>query len=96
MRDFVAKESVTADLDNAQRYLFQNFWYSGSLSKVGFVKGVGEATVDEPRSSFGGAFYVTDGQRVVVFLSEDSLGLDDGEVIYDFQQSVLEIMGEAP
>lgn len=95
IRDFFAKESVTADLDNAQRYLFQSFWYSGSLSKVGFVKGVGEATVDEPRSSFGGAFYVTDGQRVVVFLSEDSLGLDDGEIIYDFQQPVLEIMGEA-
>ena len=84
---FLARESVTADIDGAQRYLLQNFWYNGSVLQVGFVSGVGKATVDEPRQSFGGLTYITNGRRLVIFLSEEAVGLDDGEIIYDWWSS---------
>lgn len=81
---FLARESVAADIDGAQRFLLQNFWYSGSLLRSGFVSGVGKATVEEPRQSFDGLAYFTNGQRLVVFLSEKTVGLDDGDIVYDW------------
>ena len=80
------KQSVTADVDSAQRFLFQNLWYNGSLRMAGFVGGVGAVSMDEPRPGFGGAAYFTDGFRLVVFVSEDALALDDGRFIYDTRQ----------
>ena len=79
---FFMRESVTADIDSAQRFLFQDFWYNGSLREVGFVGGVGVSSVDEPRVTHGGVAYFTDGRRLVVFLSEQPMALDEGRIIY--------------
>lgn len=81
-----ARESVTADADSAQRFLFQNLWYNGSLRMAGFVTGVGAVSMDEPRILFGGGAYFTDGLRLVVFVSEDSFALDEGRYIYDIRR----------
>lgn len=77
-----AKESVAADVDSAQRYLLQNFWYNQSLRKVGVVTGVGRSTPDEPRVTARGVAYFTDGTRTVMFLSETPVALDETEVLY--------------
>ncbi|MEH6583891.1 MAG: hypothetical protein V7754_18295 [Halioglobus sp.] len=87
-KSFFARESVVADLDSAQRYLFQDLWYRGSLHKAGFVTGVGESAMDDPRVTFGGTAYFTQGLRVVVFLSETPRGLDEGELIYMLRESL--------
>ncbi|MGI9264608.1 MAG: LssY C-terminal domain-containing protein [Gammaproteobacteria bacterium] len=79
---FIVGESVTADPDSAQRFLFQNLWYNGSLKYAGFADGVGAATMEEPRTGFGRIAYFTDGTRLVVFLSEDPMALDEGRFIY--------------
>ncbi len=86
LRSFFVRESVTADIDSAQRFLFQNLWYNGSLRKAGYVSGAGRSTLESPRTSFGGAVYFTDGFRAVVFLSEEPRALDEGEVIYGVQR----------
>ena len=78
-----AKESVTADSDSAQKFLLQNLWYNGSLQYAGYVNGVGEVPLENPRTTFGGATYFTDGHRLVVFLSEDIRALDEMEFVYD-------------
>ena len=80
-----AKESVTADVDNAQRYLLQNFWYNQSLRKVGVVTGVGRSTPDDPRVTSRGVAYFTDGTRTVMFLSETPVALDETEVLYGWE-----------
>jgi hypothetical protein len=81
LRRFV-KESVSADLDSAKRFLLQNFWYNQSLAKAGIVKGVGESGADNPIVTFDGVGYFTDGTRFVMFLSETPVALDDTEYIY--------------
>ena len=48
--------------------------------------------MEAPRTGFGGAAYFTDGLRVVVFVSEDALALDEGRIIYDISQ-VMNIRG---
>ncbi len=80
---FFARESVIADLDGAQRFLLQNLWYNGSLLKAGYTGGIGVATVEEPRTTFGGSAYYTEGNRLVLVLSEQVVGLDEGEWIFD-------------
>lgn len=77
-----ANESVSADIDSASRLMVQRFWYSQSLAKLGLVRGVGEATVDNPHVTFDGTAYLTDGLRQVLFLSETPVALDDAEEIF--------------
>ncbi|MEP4145941.1 MAG: LssY C-terminal domain-containing protein [Halioglobus sp.] len=80
-----ARESVTADLDSAQKFLLQNLWYNGSLEFAGYVKGVGAVSIENPLTTFGGATYFTDGHRLVVFLSEDIKALDEMQFVYSMR-----------
>ncbi len=81
LNNFV-RESVAADMDGAARRLLQNLWYNQSLRAVGFVKGLGESTPDNPRVIFNGVGYFTDGYRFVLFLSETPVALSEGKVLY--------------
>ncbi len=85
MSTLFAKESVTADSDSAQKFLLQNLWYNGSLELAGYVNGVGEVLIENPRTAFGGGTYFTDGHRLVVFLSEDIKALDEMKFVYDIR-----------
>lgn len=76
------QESVVADLDGAQNFVVQNFWYSQSLQKMGMVGGVDETTVNQPGATFSGLGYFSSGLRAVLFLSETPLGRDDVELVY--------------
>jgi hypothetical protein len=60
---------LQADVDEARNLLIQDMMYSSSLDKVGFVTGVGEASETQPRSTFHGARYHTDGLRAVLFFA---------------------------
>jgi hypothetical protein len=75
-------ESISADIDSAQRFIMQNFWYNHSLLKIGLVSGAGVATLEDPGVTFQGFLYFTEGQRAVLFLSEAPVALDDARVIY--------------
>jgi hypothetical protein len=76
------KNSVAADLDGAKRLLFQNLWYNHSILRAGYAGGVGESTVDKPAVTFDGTEYFTNGNRLVTFLSEESVALDEAVIIY--------------
>ena len=77
---FFAKESLVSDIDSAQRFLYQNLWYGGSLEKVGYLRGMEEVPIAEPLQSFDGTPYFTHGMRMVAFLSDEFRALD--EVVY--------------
>ena len=68
---------VSPDIDTPYIYLIQNFWYSQSLMRVGFVR-AGEAVASAaPIETFSGWRYYTNGIRGVLWLSEDPVGLDE-------------------
>jgi len=69
------------DIDDARMYLLQNFWYSQSLSGIGFVKGAPESSIESPAHNFAGATYFTDGLRAVLFLSEDPVAMDEVDLL---------------
>jgi hypothetical protein len=43
---------------------------TGAVSRFGFVRGVGESSMPNPRMNLTGDPYVTDGLRLVLFLGE--------------------------
>lgn len=64
---------IEPDVDEARNYVTQEMLTSGSVDKVGWVGGVGEASRDEPRHNLTGDPYFTDGLRVVLFLGTNTV-----------------------
>ncbi len=83
LKSFIASESTSADMDSAKRFLAQNLWYSGSLSRLGYVSGGPLSSMNEPASSFDGFSYFTDGRRMIAFLADEPLALDELQYVYD-------------
>jgi len=75
------KYRIDADVDDARMYLLQNFWYSQSLAAMGFVGGVPPTTITSPSRNFAGAEYFSDGLRVVLFVSEVPVAMDETDVL---------------
>jgi hypothetical protein len=70
---------IDPDVDNDRWYLIQNLADAQALTKLGHVRGVGEAAPDAPRHNLGGDPYFTDGLRAVMVctaLPTDILGLE--------------------
>ena len=82
LAQFFHPTSIAADIDNPQRYAMQVFWYSQSLSAMGYVIGIDPAPSDNPRSTFYGREYFTDGRRLVVYLSDEPVAMGDGKIVY--------------
>lgn len=70
------------DLDEVSSFLLQNLWYSQGVKKYGFVKGTGSvATISQPQTTFRGTTYITDGYRLVLWLSAESVPLAEVEAV---------------
>jgi hypothetical protein len=64
---------VDADVDDSRDSVFVDLLPTRRVRFTGFVKGVGPATIAEPRRNLTGEPYFTDGCRGVVFLSKDEV-----------------------
>lgn len=72
---------IDPDVDDARMFLMQNFWYNQSLRKLALASGVGAADIDNPRTNFVGDEYFTDGNRVILNVSEDPVAMDETEIM---------------
>jgi len=68
---------IDPDIDEARHALVEDLLFSQMLTKVGFVKGVGEARPSNPRSNLTGDLYFTDGYRLVMILDQHPTALDE-------------------
>lgn len=64
---------IDPDVDDARWYLMQDIFFSQSLHRFAFAKGVGAATPENPRVNFTGDPYWTDGLRLVMWLSDEPI-----------------------
>ena len=64
-------------IDDVRNYIFQDLWYSQGLEKLGFVKGVGAASISKPRRDIWGNRYFTDGYRVVLWVSSEPVSFSE-------------------
>ena len=56
-------------VDESREYLFHSLLYRESVSRFGFVQGVGAATEAQPRYNLTDDPYITDGMRMVVWIT---------------------------
>jgi len=68
---------IDPDVDGARFYLVQDLASSGGVSSLGYVKGVGTATRDEPRFNYTRDAYFTDGLRAVHILGFDHVNIEE-------------------
>jgi hypothetical protein len=68
---------VSPDIDSPFIYLTQDFWYSQSLSRLGYVNAFEPTGPGAPHTTDAGYQYYTGGLRGVLWLSEDPIGLDE-------------------
>ncbi|MDW3095520.1 MAG: LssY C-terminal domain-containing protein [Gammaproteobacteria bacterium] len=60
---------IDSNVDEAREYLLHSLLHSESVEKFSFVKGVGRATQDKPKRNLTDDPYITDGMRMIVWLS---------------------------
>jgi len=66
-------------VDEAREYLFHSLLHRDAVDRFAFVKGVGEASESQPRFNLTGDPYITDGMRLVVWLSSEPVPPDRAE-----------------
>ena len=60
----------------------ENLAYAQSLKKFGYVGGVGEVAVDQPRGNLTGDPWFTDGYRLVLWVSSQPVPISDMELLH--------------
>ena len=68
---FLTTHVIDPDIDNDRYYLIQNLADVQALMKLGYVKGVGARSPDDPGYNLGGDPYYTDGLRAVIQCTDD-------------------------
>ena len=58
-------------VDESREYLLHSLLHHDAVSRFAFVRGVGEATKEAPRHNLTGDPYITDGMRLVAWISSD-------------------------
>jgi hypothetical protein len=81
----ITTHKIDPDVDETRDYLLQDLLLSGSLEGVGYVAGVGAATLEDPRYSYTLDPYFTDGRRLVLFLDADYVSPDHLELVWGQQ-----------
>jgi hypothetical protein len=94
--DYESKKLILhSNVDEVRNLLIQDLLYSGGLGKLGFVTGVGEASLEQPRDSLGKTLYYTDGLRAVLFLQTRPVALS-GVQILDWDPSLKNLEKAVP
>jgi LssY C-terminus len=66
---YLTTHVISPEVDQDRFYLMQDLFLSGAVSRFGFVSGVGISSMPNPRVNLTGEPYLTDGLRLVLFLS---------------------------
>jgi hypothetical protein len=80
-RKTITTHKIDANVDETREFLVEDMIYSQGLSKIGYVRGVGDAPYDAPRGNLTGDPYFTDGLRVVMWVSGSPADLSEIELL---------------
>ena len=73
----IVGHEVDPDVDEARNYLVQDMLRSQGLERLGFAKGVGAATSEEPHHMDDGSPFFTDGLRAVLWFNKPPISFDE-------------------
>jgi hypothetical protein len=78
----ITTHKIDPDVDETREFLLENLVYSQALQKFAYVRGVDEASIDQPRGNLTGDPYFTDGYRLVLWVTSRPVDIADLEVEY--------------
>lgn len=78
-RKTITTHKIDPDVDETREFLLENLAYAQALKKLGYVKGVGEVTMESPRGNLTGDPWFTDGYRLVLWVTSKPTALSDLE-----------------
>jgi hypothetical protein len=78
----ITTHKIDPDVDETREFLLENLVYSQALQKVAYVRGVGEAPMDQPRGNLTGDPYFTDGYRLVLWVTSQPVDIADLQLEY--------------
>src|SRR5262249_36511852 len=85
---FFVTHVIDPDIDESREYLLQDFLAGDSVASWGYVKGAGASSREEPRKNIGGDRIYTDGERLVMILSEKPVSiLEAKELNWDIENN---------
>ena len=73
--------AIDSNVDEARSYLFEDLATAQGVSDFTLVEGVGSASREKPIENLLGTPWWTDGRRLVLFLSEQPVALDQVNVL---------------
>jgi hypothetical protein len=78
VQDLAPGESVNIDpdIDASRNRAAQSFWYGQSLKMIGISTVVSPSSLETPAVTFTGAQYFTNGVRLILWLSDDPIPID--------------------
>lgn len=77
----ITTHKIDPDVDETREFLVEDLAYAQSLSKFGYVGGVGAAPYDQPRGNLTGDPYFTDGKRVIMWMADQSTNISEIEAL---------------
>jgi len=72
----ISTHKIDPDVDETRAFLLMDLLSSLSVERFGYQGGVGASPIESPRGNLTGDPYVTDGFRLILFMSEDPVPVD--------------------
>jgi hypothetical protein len=73
----ISTHKIDPDVDETRTYLIQDLLAAQSVEGFAYAAGVGEIPIETPRGNLTGDPFFTDGFRVVLFMSEDRVPIQE-------------------
>ncbi len=72
----ISTHKIDPDVDETRSFIFMDLVHARGVARFGYESGVGAAPIGEARGNLTDDPYVTDGLRLVLFMSEDPVSVD--------------------
>jgi hypothetical protein len=80
-RKTITTHKIDPDVDETREFLLEDLAYSQSLKKTGYLKGVGEVPISQPRGNLTGDPWFTDGYRLVLWVTSEPTDISEVEFL---------------
>ena len=77
----ITTHKIDPDVDETREYLLENLAYAQSLKAIGYVGGVGEVPMEQPRGNLTGDPWFTDGYRLVLWVTSEPAPISELQVL---------------
>jgi hypothetical protein len=77
----IVTHKIDPDVDETREFLLEDLAYAQRVARFAYVGGVGAAPLDAPRGNLTGDPYFTDGLRLVMWIPDKPVDLDEIEVL---------------